>query len=361
MSVWTKEFFLEKAHEIHNNKYDYLNVNFVNSHIKVKILCTKHGEFEQTPSNHIMGKGCSYCGGVGRLTHDIFLERAKKIHGTLYEYILPEKITNITKIDIKCEIHGIFKQTPKNHLKGQKCPKCNIYNGYTQTDFINMCKEVHKDKYDYSKSVYVKCTDKIIIICKEHGEFEQIASNHYKGMGCYKCQNLTRTTEDFIIKANKIHSDLFDYSKVKYISAKEKVIIICKVHGEFKQSPNEHLDGCGCNKCSVYGYSKACLRWINNVEKKLGYKIQHAGNKGEKKVKIDNKLFKFDGYDKKTNTVYEFYGSFWHGDQRIYNPNDFNPINKKTFGELYKDTLEREKIIIASGYNLVVMWEKDFK
>jgi len=77
-------------------------------------------------------------------------------------------------------------------------------------------------------------------------------------------------------------------------------------------------------------------------------------------IKINNKIIKFDGYDNKTNTVFEFYGNLWHGNPEIYNKNDINPINKKKFGDLYKKTIERENIIKNAGYNLITIWEKDF-
>lgn len=358
---WSLEAFLQKAIEIHKDTYDYSKVKFKNSHTKVIIICKIHNEFEQTPSNHMMGRGCSYCSGVGRLTKEIFLQKAKDVHGDLYEYILPDKITNSCKIKIKCAKHGIFEQTPKNHFKGQKCHNCCKYRGFSQDEFLNKCKEVHGNKYDYSETVYDGCHSNVTIICKTHGKFIQTANNHYNGNGCYKCHDLVRTTEDFIKKAKIRHSNIYDYSKVKYTLSRNSITIICKVHGEFKQKPNDHLNGSGCTKCSPVGYSNACLKWLNKIENNLGYKIQHAENGGEKKVSLDNKWIKFDGYDEKTNTVYEFCGSFWHGDLRFYNKDDINPICKKTFGELYEDTLKREELIKSHGYNLITMWEKDFK
>jgi hypothetical protein len=123
--------------------------------------------------------------------------------------------------------------------------------------------------------------------------------NHLKGDGCYRCSGFIRTTDDFIKKASQIHNNLYDYSKVDYKNARENVIIICKSHGEFLQKPCDHLCGCGCSKCDIRTYSKVSLRWLGKIEKSLGYQIQHAENNGEKKVRINNKIIKFDGYDKK--------------------------------------------------------------
>jgi len=360
MKKETLETFITQAKIIHNNKYNYKNAIWQGVGKKIKIICAIHGEFEQTPSNHLMKKGCAYCNGIGRLTKEIFLNRAKNIHNDKYEYIIDNKITNLTLIKIKCKTHGIFEQTPKNHLKGQNCPKCSKYYKHNQTEFIQKCTQIHDDKYDYSKVEYKMNDINIKIICKIHGEFEQLPLNHIKGNGCYRCSGFCRTTEDFIKKANERHNNLYEYTKVDYDKSRKKVIIICKKHGEFEQTPNDHLNGCGCSKCETHSYSKVSLRWLSQIEKSLGYSIQHAGNKGEKKVRINNKLIKFDGYDDKTNTVYEFYGTIYHGDPRILNYKDINPINKKTYGDLYNNTLEREKLIKNADYNLITMWEKDF-
>jgi len=362
MNKYSLDNFLIDVKNIHNDKYDYSKIVWKNKTTKIIIICKEHGEFKQTPSNHLLGKGCSYCSGVGRITKNIFLERIQLIHGDLYEYDIKDKdyIKNTEKIGINCKEHGKFYQTPKNHLKGQKCPKCSKFYKYNEMEFIEKCKKIHGEKYDYTDINYKAGDIKINIKCKLHGFFEQLPLNHLKGNGCYKCKNLCRTTQDFIEKATKIHNDTYDYSKVKYNTSREKVIIICKKHGDFLQSPNDHLNGCGCMKCNYYRHSKVSLIWLKQIETKLGYEIQHAGNIGEKEIKINNKIIKFDGYDNKTNTVFEFYGDFFHGNPKTYNKDDINPINKKKFGDLYKKTIDRENIIKNAGYNLITIWEKDF-
>ena len=103
-----------------------------------------------------------------------------------------------TKIKIKCKTHGIFEQTPKNHLKGQICPKCSKGYKYGQDDFIKKCESIHCNRFDYSKVDYKTNAINIIIVCKVHGDFEQLPLNHLKGDGCYRCSGFTRTTDDFI-------------------------------------------------------------------------------------------------------------------------------------------------------------------
>jgi len=128
-------------------------------------------------------------------------------------------------------------------------------NKLTTDGFIEKAIVVHGTKYDYSKVVYVRNSDKVIIICREHGEFSQLPKNHLKGCGCPYCSgNAPLNTESFIERAIEIHGEgIYDYSKVEYVRIMDKVIIICPVegHGEFTQSPNDHLNnGSGCRKCS---------------------------------------------------------------------------------------------------------------
>jgi hypothetical protein len=117
--------------------------------------------------------------------------------------------------------------------------------------FIEKAIKIHGDKYDYSKVNYKNSSTKIIIICKIHGEFLQIPNKHLSKSGCIECGKKNKLTlEKFIEKAQKIHNDKYDYSKVNYINWKTNIIIICKIHGEFQQQPNSHLQGKGCNKCA---------------------------------------------------------------------------------------------------------------
>ena len=115
--------------------------------------------------------------------------------------------------------------------------------------------EKHGNKYDYSKVEYINAITKVIIICPEHGEFLQTPHAHLKGQGCPQCAKISRikqktsNTNNFIEKAKKIHGDKYDYSKVKYKLQNEKVTIICPEHGEFLQTPHNHLSGYGCPEC----------------------------------------------------------------------------------------------------------------
>ena len=120
----------------------------------------------------------------------------------------------------------------------------------TKNIFIEKAMLIHGSKYDYSLVEYKNNYTKVKIICIEHGEFEQRPDNHLTGQRCGKCYGKNRKTSDFILKANKIHKNKYDYSHVNYINSTTPVIIICKQHGEFNQTPDIHINQkCGCPQC----------------------------------------------------------------------------------------------------------------
>ena len=140
----------------------------------------------------------------------------------------------------------------------------------TTENFIRRAKQVHGDKYDYSKSEYNGTHIKTTIICPIHGEFLQSPHDHLKGCGCKKCgdkkssQNRSLTTEEFIERARKVHGDKYDYSKVEYKGYNTKICITCPIHGEFWQTPSNHLSGKGCAICSMSHLEKDIMQFFQN-------------------------------------------------------------------------------------------------
>jgi hypothetical protein len=134
-----------------------------------------------------------------------------------------------------------------------------VSNKLTIADFIERSVVIHGNKYNYSKSNYIGKKNKICIICPDHGEFWQIASDHYiNGSGCPKCKFeklsdlYSHDNETFVDKASKLHSNKYDYSKVEYVNCHTKVCIICPEHGEFWQTPINHAKNnkpTGCPYC----------------------------------------------------------------------------------------------------------------
>jgi hypothetical protein len=294
---------------------------------------------------------------VKALTTEEFIKRAKDKHGELYDYTKVIYKGYRYKVVIICKKHGEFSQFPGDHMKGNGCSKCSGHL-VTINDFIRKAKEKHGEIYDYSKVVYKNARTDIIITCKIHGDFLQLPNNHLQGNGCQDCGYKTLTTNEFIIKSKEKHGERYDYSKAVYKNARTNIIITCKIHGDFLQLPNNHLRYQGCLKCNK-GYSKISISWINYLECIINKEIQNIFSPlGE--YKIPNTLYKADGYCKETNTIYEFHGDIWHGNPKIFNPNDINLVSKKTYGELYKRTQVKKEKILELGYNYIEIWEQDW-
>ena len=258
------EEFIVKARKTHGEKYDYSRVVYTNNRTKVCIICPKHGEFWQTADKHTMGRKCPSCSVLEvhvaqRNTLEEFIAKAREIHGDKYDYSKVEYKGNKVKVCITCPEHGDFWQVPNSHLSKRGCPACgrlSTSNGLRMTgsSFIFKARKVHGDKYDYSKVEYISSQTKVKIICPEHGAFEQTPAMHLSENGCPKCGIIKahpfKSTNEFIEDAKRIHGDKYDYSKTEYSSVFESIVITCLKHGDFNQTPNSHLHGHGCPRCS---------------------------------------------------------------------------------------------------------------
>lgn len=314
--------FIEKAREVHGDKYNYSKVEYKKVTDKVCIICPEHGEFYQEARKHYSGQGCPKCASqemkIKRsYTTDYFIKKAKEVHGNKYDYSKVEYIDSQTKVCIICPEHGEFWIRPDAHIFNRGCPKCgNLRKGIikklTQEEFIQKAKEVHGHKYDYSKVKYVNNYTKVCIICPEHGEFWQSPYSHINGSSCPKCASICRadklakTTEKFINDAKLVHGNRYNYSKVNYVNSHTPVKIICPEHGEFEQNPTYHLDGCGCQKCAmiVSHYEDELFNFISSL-------ITDEIIRDDRSVlsTINQSL---DIYIPSKKIAFEFDGLYWH-------------------------------------------------
>lgn len=192
-----------------------------------------------------------------RKTVERFLIEAKTVHPELDFSLVNEYVNNNTKIEAICHCkdycgneHGKFSISPNNLLNGKGCPKCSG-KGFTSEERKNFCIKKYDGKYDYSKSDFSGVKNKTIVICREHGEFQIDFDHHFNSnIGCPFCSYPSRNTESFKLEAAKIHKGFYNYDKTVYKNSHDKVIITCPIHGDFEQSPNAHLNGQGCPKCS---------------------------------------------------------------------------------------------------------------
>lgn len=249
--------FLTLAKFLHGDKYDYSKMKFVDETTEICIICPIHGEVWLSPFEHLIGNGCPYCVVNKKSTKEEFILKANLVHNDKYDYSKVDYVNNRTKVCIICKKHGEFFQTPHKHLKGQGCRECAYERitkerMFTTKSFIKKAKEIHGEKYDYSEVEYKGYDEDVCIICPIHGRFYQTPDSHLQGSGCQKCSKKYRmTTEEYINLAVKIHGDKYDYSKVNFINNKTKISIICKEHGEFHQLPKNHLKGQGCPLCRL--------------------------------------------------------------------------------------------------------------
>jgi hypothetical protein len=168
----TFEDYVKKAKLIHGDKYEYTELIKINKYSHLKIICKIHGEFIKRTGNHIVKKqGCSLCTKPAKLTTEMFIEKANNIHNNKYDYSESIYINGKNKIKIKCIQHGIFEQLPTNHLNGQNCPECQTNKKVTKEDFIKRSIKIHGNKYDYTNINFTIMTNPIEIICKNHGAF----------------------------------------------------------------------------------------------------------------------------------------------------------------------------------------------
>ena len=193
-----------------------------------------------------------------KLSTKQFVSKAILCHGHKYNYSDVIYDGANKKIKIICYAHGVFFQLPSSHLQGRTCPRCSYeIRGQklasTKSEFIAKANVIHGNKYDYSKVNYTRNRYKVVIICKKHGIFLQTANSHLNGEGCSSCAivDASLTPNDFLNKAVKIHGNKYDYSKSVYEGIETPLEIICSKHGPFWQPPHTHLRNHGCSKCKA--------------------------------------------------------------------------------------------------------------
>jgi len=192
----TAEFVLRSQAVHGIDTYTYERTHYVGALLKVTITCPKHGDFEQAPDDHVRhGVGCAGCAGNRRHTADTFRDAAVCWHGPVYSYEKVVYVNNTTPVVITCPKHGDFRQSPHQHLtRTTGCLACGSgHRGpprVTEQEFLTRARAVHGDgTYVYDQMDYVMSSAKITIVCPTHGPFEQIPGNHMAGSGCRQCSS----------------------------------------------------------------------------------------------------------------------------------------------------------------------------
>lgn len=190
----TQETFLEKCREHHGDFYDYSLVVYTKNYNNVKIICPRHGVFEQLANSHATGKGCSKCFNERRsinraVSFESFVERSRDVHGSKYTYSKKDFVLGglDNKTKIHCPEHGIFEQTPKSHLSGAGCPSCTRWGFNRSKDgvvYILCCDNIVKVGIsNRSAKIRAKC------VSKSSGKYFEVVKEYVlDGHSCEKVE-----------------------------------------------------------------------------------------------------------------------------------------------------------------------------
>lgn len=252
---------------------------------------------------------------------ELFIQKSTEIFGKKYDYTKVEYSTSKKPVIITCSLHGDFLKTPNNHIsKRQGCPKCtnelkSKLNSQGIEKFIEKSKKIHGEKYIYTQVEYHNVNTPVTIKCPKHGNFSQRPFNHSQGRGCPKCgrESITSDTIEFTEKAIGVHGNRYNYDKVNYNGALNKVIITCPSHGDFSQTPNDHLKGSGCADCSESKGEKHIAEFLTNKNITFIRQKTFEGCKGKfRKLLFDfylpeyNMLIEYDG--RQHFEAFDFFG-----------------------------------------------------
>ncbi|MCK9369603.1 hypothetical protein M0R04_06820 [Candidatus Dojkabacteria bacterium] len=314
----TLEQFIEKANKVHNNKYDYSLVEYINNSTKVTIKCNTHGTFTQKPGNHLTGKngggnGCQICAQLSRVSTNL-----EKYGGNpAYSPAVKQK-----KVQTCLSRYGetsYSKTTEFNErVKNTNLSKFGVEYPLQNPNIQKKAKQTITERYGVDNRSQIHITNIILLIDSKDWLTSEYINQE---------KSAAQIANELSITVNTV-----------YVYLRKHNIKL------------RHQDS----------YSYACITWLDSIIEKENISIQHALKGGE--YSIPRTPYHADGYCVETNTIYEFHGDAWHGNPNKYKPTyKCHPKNKKvTAGDLYQATIIRENKIKELGYNLVVMWEGDY-
>jgi hypothetical protein len=275
-----------------------------------------------------------------KLSQEEFIERCKKKHNNYYSYdkTVYTGMSNDDYIIVTCPIHGDFKQLAAGHIRGKGCKDCAGTITKTTEQFIIDARKVHGDEYDYSKSKYINAMTYIEIICRKHGSFWQKPNTHLIGKGCFECYGSKMLTqEEFINRCIEKHNGFYIYDKTIYTGCNYTITITCPVHGDFQQKAGAHLYGQGCSQCA---------HLISTQELELR---EFLGTIYENEMIFNSRAFikpkELDIYLPDIKTAFEYNGNYWHA---LYEENDPG----------YHDY--KRQLCKNAGITLIEVWGNDW-
>ena len=291
----TQEEFIERAKEVHGDRYDYSKVEYKDSKSHIEIYCKTHSKwFIKTPNQHISRKeGCKQCGkesdfSMRGFTKEKFIEEAKKVHShDKYDYSLVEYKGSSTKVKIICKEHGVFEQEPRNILKGKRCSGCAGNKRYSNEEYIAKAKTIFGEQYTYEKCNYKNAKTDVIITCKEHGDFEIKGEVLLRGHGCTKCSGTYVRNEDDVkeVLLNKFEGNISLVGS--YVgNTQSQQEFVCNVCGDHSFAPlaSKLTQKYGCTTCAgrkPHTFESLAKKveevWDSNIELLPNQEIEGVG------------------------------------------------------------------------------------
>lgn len=337
-------------------------------------LCEKGHEWEARIADRSTGQGCPYCSGQ-RACHDNCLatvnsKLAKQWHPTKNGSLGPSKVMpgSGKKVWWQCPEGHEWKATINSRSWGKGCPYCagrlSVRDTRLSTTNQELVSEWHPTKNDdlTPENVTTSSNRRVWWRCANGHEWVAYVFNRARGYGCPYCSGALATPENCFATLNSHlvpewhptkNGDLTPYMVTR--ASRREVWWVCAAGHEWKARISSRARGHGCHTCMTGPVSEVSQRWLDSLGVPPEYRevpVKLAGRE---------RPFRVDGFDPETLTVYEFLGDFWHGNPAVHNPDDTNTVNKKTFGALYKKTIRRLELLRKGGYNVVFIWEYDFR
>ena len=226
MKRLTTEEWIKQAEAVHGNNYDYSNTVYTKATVKVEIICSVHGFFLQNPRNHIKGNGCPKCKGRG-LTSDEWIDRFRNVHGTKFNYDKFKYEGIYTKSTITCIEHGDFEQNPHNHYNGQQCPHCSLQEAFIGNSYYNVTNaNKHKEEW-----LELPCSLYLLKLTSEDEEFYKVGITNQDITRRFRQHDLPYTVE------------LLEAVETSRYSAILLEAMMLDKHRDFKYRPNYKFAG----------------------------------------------------------------------------------------------------------------------
>ncbi len=347
--------FIERFEKINSNLL-VDSSGYQNNRIKLPTtckLCNRSGLV--TPSNLLNGIECAACKGVTQSNTTEFINKSRLRFGNKFDYSCVNYISSKIHVNIICnKCKYTWLQTPSNHLSGKGCPNCAQNLPLSLNANIERAIATHGLAFDYS-SARVENLRFVDIKCNtcNHMFSQGLKAHIIIACGCPRCSKREPYTRDrFIERSKEIHGDMtFGYDDVpEYFTSKKHIPLLClKCYRVNCVIPTSHLiKKPGCPFCTQR-VSKEETKWLDY----LGIP------QNNRQIRIPGSRRFADGFI--NNIVYEFNGSFWHGDPRKF---ESTALNKKcgiTFGKLYQTTLDKEDEIRRLGFELFCVWQIDYR